>query len=367
MLEKGKMSAYQMGLLMYPLILATGFITLPVTAGEYAKNDLWMTPLVASICGLISVLTAIRLHELYPKQTPIQYSTRIAGKIPGKILGIAYFLLITSISGTVTRQYADFVTGNFLFKTPILLVIFSILLLAAFAVRGGVEMIARSATIFTPFFILPTFFLLFLIPDLDVRNLFPVLHHGWVPVLKGAAMPQAWFSEYFLISFFLPYLTDPQKGRKWGVLSLSAAIMSLTYVNIITLFLLGVDSSNKMYPILVAFRYISLGNFFENLESLLLAMWVLGNFVKIGGFYYTAALSLAQCLSLSDYRPVVFPVGLLIMACSLWGLPTFAATAIYNRFIIPFELPLMLTVIPLLLLLTAIFKRKALGKGGAEQ
>jgi len=34
---------------------------------------------------------------------------------------------------------------------------------------------------------------------------------------------------------------------------------------------------NKSYPILVAFRYINISNFFENMEALLLAIWVVGN------------------------------------------------------------------------------------------
>jgi spore germination protein KB len=357
MLEKGKISAFQMGLVMYPTVLGTGFLALPTITAQYAKNDLWLTGIFASILGFITVYVVTRLHKLYPKMTVIQYSEHIVGKIPGKIIGMVFFLYSLHGTGTIARQYAEFVTGNFLFKTPILLIISSMVLFCAFAIRGGVELLARSATILTPIFILPIFFLLLLIPDLDVKNIFPILSHGMIPVIKGTATPQAWVSELFLMTFFLPSLADPGKGRKWGLISLCAIILSMTYVNLITLFLLGADTGNKTYPILVAFRYISFGNFFENLEALLLAMWVVGNFVKIGVFFYATVLSFGQWLNLSEYRPVIFPLGILIVVFGLWDLPDFPTFGSHAKFVAPFEVPAVLTFIPLLLLIVAVMKQ----------
>jgi spore germination protein KB len=357
MLEKGKISAFQMGLLMYPTVLATGFLTLPTVTAQYAENDLWLTGIFASLLGFIMVYTTIRLHELYPKQTVIEYSARIVGRIPGKIIGVLFFLFFLHVTGVMLRQYAEFVTGNYLLKTPMLLVISSMILLAAFAVRGGAEMIARCAVIFTPFFILPLFFLVLLVPNLDIKNIFPILSNGLIPVIKGTLTPQAWLCEFFLMSFFLPSLSNPEKGRKWGLISLCAVIISMIYVNLITLFLLGPYTGNKIYPILVAFRYISFADFLSNLEALLLAMWIVGNFVKISVFYYVASLSFGQTFKLTDYRPVVFLIGIFIVIFSLWDLPNFTVLGIYLRNVAPFELTLFLALIPLFLLFVAIVRK----------
>ncbi|NOU97275.1 GerAB/ArcD/ProY family transporter [Paenibacillus sp. LMG 31456] len=358
MLEKGKISAFQLGVLLYPTVLATGFLTLPTLTSQYARNDLWLTGFLATLFGFVTIYIATRLHQLYPNQTIIQYGEQIIGKIPGKILAFIYFLYFNHGTGIIIRQYADFVTGNFLFKTPILLIISSITLLCAFTVRGGIELLARSAVIFTPFFILPLLFLLFLIPDLDVYNLFPILSRGLIPVIQATATPQAWVCEFFMMTFFLPSLTDPENAKKWGILSLCAVSLSMTFVNTITLFLLGTDVGNKTYPILVAFRYIGFSYFLENLESFLLAMWVLGNFIKIAVFYYVTVLSFAQCLNLSDYRPIVFPIGILAVLFSLWGIPDYSIFGDHLRYVVPFQIPLMLMLIPLLLLITAVLRKK---------
>lgn len=358
MLEKGKISSVQMGLMLYPTVLGTGFLVLPTISSQYAGNDLWMTSILAFLTGFIVIYVANRLHEHYPKQTVIQYSTSIVGNIPGKMIGMVYFLYLLRATGVISREYAEFVKGNFLFKTPILLIIILMILLAAIAVRGGVEMLARCAVIFTPIFIIPLFLLLLLIGQLDVKNMLPILNHGIVPVIKGTVSPQAWMSEYFLMTFFLPCLTDHGKGKRWGTISLVTVVLSLTYVNLISLFLLGPDTSNKSYPVLTAFRYISVANFIDNLEAMLLAMWIVGNFIKIAIFYYAAVLSLAQTFQLSDYRSFVFPLGILAVVFSLWDLPGLSEIKIYLRMVAPFEITSFLGLIPVILLMITVLRKK---------
>lgn len=358
MLEKGKISALQMGVMMIPTVLATGFLVQPTLSAMYAKNDFWMTGLLASVSGLLSIYIAIRLHRSFPKQTVIEYSGHLIGSIAGKLIGLAYFLYFLHATGAVVRAYAEFVSGSFLFKTPVLLVITSMILLCAFAVRGGIEMLARSAVIFTPIFMLPIFFLLLLIPELDPKNMLPLLNHGISPVLKGTILPQSWVSEFFLVSFFLPHLSDPGKGAKWCVFSLCAVIASMTFVNLIVLFLLGPDTSNKTYPVLIAFRYIRIGGFFENMEALLLAMWVVGNFVKIGVFYYAAVISFSQWMKLADYRPVVFPLGIFTVIFSIWDLPNFPKFGHYLGMLAPLEISVILLFIPLCLYIADLLRKR---------
>ncbi|WP_052310062.1 GerAB/ArcD/ProY family transporter [Paenibacillus senegalensis] len=148
MLDQGRISAFQLGLMMYPAVLVSGFLVLPSATFQLAKNDLWLTGLPGLLVGLIAVYTATRLHELYPKQNVVQYGERILGKIPGKLLGLVYITYNLHAAGGITRQYADFVVGNFLLKTPMILIMASMLLLCAFAVYGGAELIARGTIIF---------------------------------------------------------------------------------------------------------------------------------------------------------------------------------------------------------------------------
>ncbi|MBY0011227.1 GerAB/ArcD/ProY family transporter [Paenibacillus typhae] len=357
MLEKGRISAFQMAMMLYPTVLATGFLVLPTITAEYAQNDFWMTGLLTIITGFVTIYVAVRLHELYPNENVIQHSQRIVGTTLGRLTGVIFFLYSIHGTGTSVRVYAEFVKINFLFKTPILMIISTMVLLVSFTVRAGLETMGRSAVIFTPVFITPLLFLLLLIPDLDFRNILPVLSHGIVPVLQGTATPQAWVSELFFMTFFLPCLSDPDKGRTWGNRVLGAIVLSMVFVSLIILFLLGSDTVDKTYPVLVAFRYINTGDFLENLEALLLAMWIVGSFVKISVFLYVAVLSFAQTLRLSDYRPFVFPLGFLAILFSLWDLPSYVRLGTHFRYAAPFEIPAVLLLIPMLLLIIDRLRR----------
>ncbi|MFD1177036.1 endospore germination permease [Paenibacillus puldeungensis] len=357
-LEKEKISALQLGLMMCPAVLASGFLVLPTATAQYAQNDLWLTSVLATLVGFISVVMATRLHQYYPNLTVIQYSERIVGKLLGKIIGLIFIINNFIPSSLITRQYADFVTGNFLLRTPILLIMASMVLLCTITVRGGVEILGRITSIFLPLFVVPILFLLFLFPDLDLKAIFPVMSQGIVPVVKGSIPMMGWCNELFIMSFFLPSVTDPERGRKWGFVSLGVIILFLTFTNLIGLFLLGPDLGNKVYPILIAFRYVSVGAFLENLESLLLAMWVIGHFLQISIYFYITALSVAQWFQLKDYRPIVFPLSLLVLINGVWGLPNFSVLSDIIRYTIPFFILTTNLLIPLLLLIVAAVRNR---------
>ena len=52
-----------------------------------------------------------------------------------------------------------------------------------------------------------------------------------------------------------------------------------------------------------------------------MAIWVVGAFVKISVFYYATVLGTAQWLNLSDYRPVIWPLGILMIVFGFWSMP----------------------------------------------
>jgi spore germination protein KB len=235
----------------------------------------------------------------------------------------------------------------------------SMALLCAFIVRGGIEVLGRAAELFVPVFIFPICILiLLLIPDLEFKNIFPILGEGIMPPIKGAIVPGGWFSEFFLIIFLLPFLADMKKGMKSGMMTVFAVMMTLIVVNLTVLFVLGPTTSTKLYPLMNVSRYISFADFFEHVESAVMAVWIVGAFVKVSVFYYASALGTAQWLNLSDYRPVVWPIGILIVIFSLWSLPSSVDVSRNDINVFPLQSILMQTIIPLLLLVIAVVRKR---------
>lgn len=321
MIEKGKISSAQLGKILYMAVIPTSLLTTPAITYTYAKQDLWISPIWA-VCGCITVFVALKLRHMYPDDNIVKIWERIGGRIVGKVIGGLYFIYILYVTGVIVREYGDFVVGTFLRTTPLVFVSGSMVFVCVMAVRGGVEIIGRFADLFLPGFIL--LFLLnivSIIPDLQMSNMFPIFGEGIRPSIEGAFVLQIWYSELIISSFFLPFVVDQHHAKRSILWSTLAIVFTLMISNLTTLFLLGELTGSYSYPFLILSRYINIGNFLNHLESIYMAIWVLGAFVKISIFFYVVVLVAGQWLELSNYRSITYPVGLIVMLFSMWVAP----------------------------------------------
>lgn len=366
MIEKGKISALQLGIIMYPTILATAILLVPAITASTAERDLWLSPVWACVVGIAAVFIACKLNNLYPKMTIVEYSEKILGRIIGKGIGLAYLFFYVHLGSMVVREYGEFVVGTFLNNTPIYWIMGTMVLVCAFNVYGGVEVMGRSAQMFVPIVIfLFICIVALLIPTLNPSNMLPMFEHGIGPSLLGSLVPQGWFSEFILVSFLLPYVKDRKKGMKWGMISVIAVMLTMVITNFASLFLFGELTSNLVYPVMKAARYISYADFFEHLESLVMAIWVGGTFVKISMFYYAVVTGAGTWLKLSDYRPLTLPIGFLMVLFSTWLAPSLQDLVHFFDTISPFYFMTFQILIPVLLLLIALVKKRISPSKGA--
>lgn len=358
-MDKVKISSLQMAFLIYFTIVSTGILFVPGSTGSYAKQDMWLSPVWSALSGIITVLVVWKLDNLYPKQTIIQYSQQILGRIPGKILGCFYLLFILIISGNALREYEEVIIDSFLPRTPMIVVMGSLMFVISFAIKGGVEVLGRLSQLFIPIFILPLVIIPILsLQDLDPKNLFPMFKHGAVPSLMGAIGPAGWFSEFFFISYLMPFLSDREKGLKWSLIAVAAITITFISMNFLLLFLYGDAVGSLVFPVLIASKFISIADFLERLDIFVLAIWVIGLFLKLSVYFFGLIQCMVQLLNLPDYRPQVFPIAFIIMWFGVWGTPNSQGLAYYLRYISPFFLTSLDILIPILLLSLALIRKR---------
>lgn len=359
MIKKGKISGFQMILIMHPTIMASGLVLTPSITAIYAKQDMWISPILASVIGYFIVYLVYELNKIYPNETIIEYSKHIIGLIPGKIIGFIFLIFYLHVNGMIIREYGEFIQSSFLPKTPLAVILGSMVLLCSFAVRGGLEVIARCAEIVEQFlFISLVLLLMLLIPDWEFKNMLPVMEHGILPVIKGAIISTNFYSQFMLLAFFLPFLIDQDKGIKWGFYAVHLVVPTFILFNIVPLLLLGTNTANSVYPVMRAVKYISISNFFENVDAVLVSIFVGGVFIKISMFFYAVTLGTAQWLNLSDYRPIVFPIGVLLVLFSIWSATDMQELAHFFTATNPFYMLSIQMLIPLSLLVIALLRKK---------
>ncbi|MCL5676580.1 MAG: endospore germination permease, partial [Firmicutes bacterium] len=347
MQEKGRVSPGQVWLLIFGFMVGSA-ILLPNAPA--AKRDAWLAVPLGEGLGIAMAFIYTGLLARFPGKTLVEAATCALGTWLGKFVGLLYFWFALHLGSLVLRNSWEFLAATVLRQTPPPATAIVLMLLVWYATRGGVEVIARTAQLLVPLvIIIPTLFIVAMPSHVNLRNLLPILENGWVPLLKGSLQTATFpAGETILFTMILPYMKPAGEARRVTVSAIAATAVLGTLVVGRDVAVLGSLREHLSYPAYDGVSMVTIANFVEGLEALLVALWIVGTFTKITVCHYAAALSLAQLTGLKDYRPLTGPLAAMILVLSFWVYPnavamnSFAATT-WVPYAFVFEL-----IIPLL-------------------
>ena len=320
MLEKGKISPNQIMWLLTSFTLGSAILLIPSSVTIYARQDAWLAMLLATLAGLGIIMLYTNLALKFPGQNFMQYSEVILGRNLGKIAGLIVIFVAMYLGSLVVRDFGSFIKATILPQTPMVVINAVIFLLVIMSVRSGLEVFARVNNIIAPCLIILLLFLTVLaLPEMDVRKILPLVENGYKPVIRGAQIPIGFpFSETVLFAMIIPYVSGPGEVKKYLLAGGLVGGLLLTLVILRTLMVLGAEATSMLwYPVLEATRMINLFDFLQRIEALIIINWIGFGYAKITICFYAFVLGLAQWLNLRDYKPLVFPSGVLMLALSL--------------------------------------------------
>lgn len=360
MLEGGKIGSRQAALLLVTMIFATVILSVPAIVVKHARQDAWISVILATGAGLLIARLVTTLGLRFPDRTIFEYPAEILGRWPGKLVGLLYIGWFLHINAGVIKQYGEFLVAAFMPDTP--LIVFSLVLvaMAAYTVRNGLEVFSRANEIFFPFItLIIVISTILVIKDINLQKLLPVADVGAIYVVKGAMAPMAWFGEIVTITALIPYLNKPRESlRLAAVVILSSGLIFLLVV-LDAIALIGPELTEALaFPGLNKYRIINVANFLGRLEAFAMLAWVITGFVKVSLFYWVSVLGIAQVLGLHDYRPLVLPVGAVLLDLSVLNHPSVSHLLHFVSQVFPFFVATFAVVIPLLLLLIALARGK---------
>ncbi|MCK1991227.1 endospore germination permease [Peribacillus muralis] len=361
MLEKGRISSGDFLILVIIFTIGGAILTLPSSLVTYAKQDGWIAYIIATVIGLCFIFLYNQLASLYPSMNYIEVNEKIFGRVIGKISALLFLFYIYYLSSALLSEIGNFFTTQVLLDTPIQVIMILFLLTSLFGVRLGLEVICRTALIFFPWIIVLLFILfLFLIPDIKIENLQPMLEEGMKPILKGSYHSIA--HPYIQLIFFLmitPYVNEKAEMKKNFYRGTILGGIVLFLVIMFSILVLGVDNTTRLtYPSYKLGMRISVGNFIERVEVIVAFIWIFTEYFKLTICYYGLALGLAQLLGLKDYKILLFPLAFLILTFAIYSHPDIIH---YQNFVATTWTPFSLTIgvlLPLLLLVVGKIRKK---------
>ncbi len=345
-------------MLLLPIILATEVLPVTDLSAKFAHQRAWLATMPATLTGVWSILVMIELAKRHPGRNLVQYSSDILGPWLGKLLGVVFMCQALIYTTKVSAEAMTFISMFALPRTPKHVVLGLFLFACAIATWAGIEVLARCAETLIPILIgFSLFVFVFLLPNMHPSFIRPILGPHWLEtIFQASIVPSGWYGEFLLMGFLLPHIKDVHKVRRsilWLLVGLGAFV---TLVALQSTMVAGPLIEKFIYSYYITARYISLGDFFERIDPLIISIWMYGMIIKTAVCLYVLSICVVYLCDLEDHRLVVIPVTLLTLLCAMWFFPNIAQLRNFLLYTFPFEGALVQNILPTCLLLVDKFK-----------
>ncbi|TDA68561.1 MAG: hypothetical protein D9V47_07295 [Clostridia bacterium] len=324
-----RIASIQLTLLVAMTAIGTHYLAMPGFVARAAGRDGWLSLLAGAAVAGLGVWAVASISRRFPDKTVVQYNPALFGRIPGVFLNIWLLAHFTLAAAFGLRFFGD-VLKLFLFdRTPLEVIMIAMLLTAAYAVRHGVNVLARLAEVFfpvvIPFWGITMFFLQM---QVDYANLLPVMDQGLKPVARGIFPGYMVFQGYGLMLFITPLLQDSSQAMRaaLGGIAITLFIYLVTFTGAVGIF--GAQHLTLLiYPVVDLVRALTLPEMIiERQEILLLSVWILVSFLALAVAFYLVSFGASQVLGLKEFSPMVYLVLPLVYLAAI--LPPNAAQVI---------------------------------------
>jgi spore germination protein KB len=367
MREEGRISAFQAMVYQISVILATLILFHPGITAMQARQDAWIAALIALFSALLVVFMAAKLALRFPDESVIQYAPRVMGWFFGKLAGLSYIFLFFWLAYYVQRQFGELMTTAYFPLTPNIVFILIITLLAAYMVYAGLEVLCRVALLWGIF--VPAFFLLFMFiaKDINIGHFLPVLENGIGPAVAGSLLPGATMAEAAVILILMPFISDKRRAVPASLAAVAAVFVVFSIILVGSVGSFGADQTGRLlFPGFTLYRRLNIPALpvLERLDALYMAIWVGGMLLKLATLFYAGMLGLGQWLGLKSHRPLIFPMGALLVALSVRSWDNVVQLVNFTTEVAPFVVLSVTAVITGITLIVAVLRGM---RGGPEE
>ena len=356
LLEKGKLSGFQMSILTLGFAFGSSVI---LTPGGGAGHDAWIANTLGLMEGLLIGFIFTFLARRFKGKTIVEINSLVYGNIPGKIISVLFIWYLFHLGALVLNNYVRFFNLQLYPATPKTVILLLFTLVCASTVRRGIEVLARCSMVLAPLTVLVIFLnTLMLIPNMDLTNLLPVMDVPIGKILSTAHSSASFpFGETVAFLMLLAFLDKPQHGPVAVSKGILVAGLVFIIIAIRNISVLGPMAAAFNYPSYMATQQINVGEVFTRVEVMVALNLISMGFIKISTLFYGTVLGLAQVFSLRSYQPLILPVGILMVILGLTNVRNTIemfdfAVNIYPIYAIPFQIG-----IPLLTLIIAKFRK----------
>ena len=353
--DSDRITALQMFIIIVSAINAIEVIILPRALALSVGQDGWIVLIGGHLLSAIAVFFIVKLGLLYPHETFAEYTPKILGRFLGIPIVAAAAIFWVLICARILRQFADFIQ-LILPQTPIEVIILTVLLVAGYIVRHGIEPIARTIEILFPVFIsILGLLVLGSLIEVDLMRLLPILDASPKILALESIKTSFGLEGQEILLMLLPFMAIPEKAYRavYGALACNLVLRLALFIAVIGFF--GVELAKTLvWPVEELSRSLTIGGtFIGRFDSFLISLWVTVAFTSILVFLFLASLTVSRIMKFREQSITVLPLIPLIFIAAL--LPdSIVTTEEWSDYLSNVWGVFIFTIPPLLLLISYI-------------
>ncbi|MGR6902810.1 MULTISPECIES: GerAB/ArcD/ProY family transporter [Lysinibacillus] len=360
-MKKQLISSRQFTIIVTLYTVGTGILIIPASIASEVKQDAWIVATIGTLLSLFLIKLYIILSNKMENLSIVEVTEKFLGNIVGKFISLCFVLLTLLSSGELLYFIGNFLQTEVMPETPpvVFTILFNFIIL--FAVYQGIEVFARTLEILFPIFLFIFItFLFFVSPQIDIRNIQPIFEVSVPPLIYSVLHFMGLFSFplIVLLMIFPSAINNLQTGKKGFYIGTLVGGFIITAFIALTILVLGVtNTSLRTFPSYTLAQKISIGDFLQRIEIIMAFMWMVTIFVRSFIYFYASLIGIGQMLKLKDHRPLILPLGMVSIGLSQVVHANIIHSDIYNQQTWPLAIGVFATLLPLILLLVARFRR----------
>ncbi|WP_246494214.1 endospore germination permease [Lysinibacillus agricola] len=361
MMEKEIISSRQFMIITLLFSIGTAILIIPASVTSEAKQDAWIAAIIGVVLSLPIVKLFVALGNRTPTLTFVEANEKILGRFFGKFTTICFIIISLLSAGELLYFIEFFMKTEIMPETPTMAFAFMFSIIIIYAAFLGIEVFARSAEILFPIFILIfIFFVIFISPSIHIENLQPIMETPKKLVFFSMIRFISLFSfPLAVLLMIFPSAVNVQKSAQKGfyIGTIIGGIVLITIITLSILVLGPANTASRTFPSYSLAQRISIGNFLQRIEVIMAAMWIISIYIRTFMYFYASVIGIAQLFKIKNHRPLIFPLGMIILGLSQIVHPNNIHSDIYNRETWPIFSFIFMILLPLFLLLIAKIRK----------
>lgn len=360
-----KLTHYQLFCLLMILVAPVAFLETPHTLVHVLYANSWLGILTAIIPGLLLIGMYQYIITKSSRPFPLMLDEHL-GKAMGRIIGMIYIPVFIIVCSYTLRLFIEFMKMIVLPATPISIFIGVLLLVSFAAIKTGLVNLARVVEIGVPigYMFSVAILLVALFCNYHPERLLPLGYINYWSLGLATAINISFLSKLMPVLTLAYFLDKKQQAgsiQRW-VLALFIPLITLASITIIIT--RGIIPALTMtFPTFATIRLARIGAFIQNMDIVLVAIWILGIFGAVTIPWFMACYVTQQIFALKDYRFIAAPSALIIGYLSIIICRNNLEVVIWSRTLIPWVYGLFFIAIPFIIFVITLFKPYPLDAG----